>query len=221
MEFILKDLDFYYINLDKDYTKARSLETKLDLLDVPSTQIHRIKAHENQESHLGILDSQIEAIEKGLESKKPFIVLEDDVDVNNYIEKIPVHDLSVCTYLGISAWGLDFNTESLARLNNIEAFQLEDDLRISRIKNMFSAHSIFYHDGTYASELLKNLYLVKEGKPFRINSIDYDLKYFGKTIVPCDIVMALMQHHYFVTALKIPLFFQTGEHEYCTRINLK
>jgi hypothetical protein len=86
---------------------------------------------------------------------------------------------------------------------------------------MFSAHSILYHDNEYTHELLKNLYLVKEGKPFKIKNIDYDLRYFGKSTIPCDIVMALMQHHYFVTALKIPFFFQIGEHEYCTRINIR
>jgi hypothetical protein len=221
MDFLFKDLEFYYINLDRDQEKSKRLEIKLDLLDVPLSQVHRIKAHENAESYLGILSSQIEAIEKGLAGKKPFVVLEDDVEINNYIETIPLHELSQCTYLGLSSWGLDFNTESLAKLDYIQVFPIESETKLSRIKNMFSAHSILYHDNEYTHELLKNLYLVKEGKPFKIKNIDYDLRYFGKSTIPCDIVMALMQHHYFVTALKIPFFFQIGEHEYCTRINIR
>lgn len=221
MDLKTKDLEYFYINLDRDWEKAKRLELKLDLIDVPSQNVNRIKAHENPDSYIGILDSQIEAIERGLSTGNPFVVLEDDVEINNYSESIPIHSLSTCTYLGLSSWGLDFNAESLAKLDYIQPFAIEDDLRICRIKNMFSAHSILYHDQDYTTELLKNLKLVKEGRAFKIGSIDYDLRYFGKTVVPCDVVMALMQHHYFVTALKIPFFYQAGEHEYCTRINLK
>lgn len=221
MDFVLKDLDFYYINLDGDYEKSKRLETKLDLLDVPSNQIHRIRAHQNSESYLGILASQIEAIQTGLASGKPFIVLEDDVEINNYTDTIPVHELSSCTYLGLSSWGLDKTAESLAKLEQIEAFPIKDESRVCRIKGMFSAHSIFYHNEEYTRELLKNLLLVQNGDHISINGEEYHLKYYGKTIVPCDIVMALMQDHFFVTALKVPFFYQTGEHEYCTRINLK
>ena len=221
MDFVLKDLDFYYINLDRDYEKSKRLEIKLDLLDVPSNQIHRIRAHQNSESYLGILASQIQAIETGLASGKPFVVLEDDVEINNYVETIPVHELSSCTYLGLSSWGLDKSAESLAKLEQIESFAINDDPRVCRIKGMFSAHAIFYHNEEYTRELLKNLLLVQSGNPFSISGNEYHLRYYGKTILPCDIVMALMQQHFFVTALKIPLFYQTGEHEYCTRINLK
>lgn len=221
MDFVLKDLNFYYINLDRDYEKSKRLEIKLDLLDVPSNQIHRIRAHQNSESYLGILASQIDAIQTGLASGKPFVVLEDDVEINNYTDTIPVHELSSCTYLGLSSWGLDKTAESLAKLEQIEAFPINDESRLCRIKGMFSAHSIFYHDEEYARELLKNLLLVQNGIPFSIDGNGYHLRYYGKTILPCDIVMALMQHHFFVTALKVPFFYQTGEHEYCTRINLK
>lgn len=216
-----KDLKFFYINLDGETEKGRRLEIKLDLIDVPSTNVQRIKAHQNPESYIGILDSQIEAIESGLSTGDPFVVLEDDVEIHNYLETVPIHELSVCTYLGLSSWGLDFNSESLARLDYIQAFPIENVSSLCRIKNMFSAHSILYHNEEYTKELLKNLHLVKQNKPFQIKGIDYDLRYFGKRLVPCDVVMALMQHHYFVTALKVPFFYQTGEHEYCTRINLK
>ena len=63
MELLLKDLDFFYINLDQDREKARRLEIKLDLMDVPASKIHRIKAHHNPDSHVGILYSQIDEIE--------------------------------------------------------------------------------------------------------------------------------------------------------------
>lgn len=221
MDFVLKDLEFYYINLDRDYDRSQKLQIKLDLLDIPASQIHRISAQHNAESYLGILASQIEAIQTGLASGKPFVVLEDDVEINNYTETIPVHELSSCTYLGLSSWGLDKTAESLAKLEQIEAFPINDENRICRIKGMFSAHAIFYHNEEYTRELLKNLLLVQDGRPFSINGNEYHLRYFGKSILPCDIVMALMQHHFFVTALKIPFFYQTGEHEYCTRINLK
>lgn len=207
--------------MDREREKSKRLEIKLDLMDVPASNVHRIKAHENQESYIGIMDSQIEAIESGLSTGKPFVVLEDDVEIHNYIENIPIPESSVCTYLGLSSWGLDFNSESLARLDYIQVFSIENANDCCRIKNMFSAHSILYHNEEYITELLKNLHLARESKPFKIKGIDYDLRYFGKRLVPCDVVMALMQHHYFVTCLKIPFFYQTGEHEYCTRINLK
>jgi hypothetical protein len=220
MEFNFSDLDFYYINLDSDLEKSKKLEIKLDLLDVDPKKIHRVKAYENQESYIGILYSQIEAIELGLKSGNPFVVLEDDVDVNNYVEKINVPDESKCTYLGLSSWGFDSNFESLARNNSIESFEVEGFPDLKRIKNMFSAHSILYYDKKFTEELLMNLKLVREGKKFIIDGKEHDFRYYGKSIIPCDIVMALMQNYHLVTALKIPFFYQTGEHEYCTRISL-
>jgi hypothetical protein len=220
MELLLKDLDFFYINLDQDREKSRRLEIKLDLMDVPASKIHRIKAHYNPDSHVGILYSQIDAIESGLKLGLPFVVLEDDVQINNFSETIKINELSQCTYLGLSNWGLDFETDSLARLGKIESESITNDEEIRRIKNMFSAHSILYHNDEYTTELVKNLHLAKEGKPLFVKGKEYSPKYYGSSVVPCDIVMAIMQHHYFITALKIPFFYQDGEHEYCTRFSL-
>lgn len=220
MEFNFRDLNFYYINLDRDLEKSRRIEIKLDLLDVESQKIHRVKAHENSQSYIGILNSQIEAIELGLNSGLPFVVLEDDVDINTYSEKIQVPENSKCTYLGLSTWGFDGTFESLAKNNSIESYEIDGFPLLRRIKNMFSAHSILYYNNEFTEELLKNLKLIRDGNKFTIKGIDYDLRYYNSPIIPCDIVMAIMQHHFFVTALKDPFFYQTGEHEYCTRFIL-
>jgi regulator of RNase E activity RraB len=220
MKFLLEELDFYYINLDRDPEKSRNIENKLGSMGIDKNKIYRIRGHENQESYIGILHSQIDAIKKGLEGKTPFVVLEDDIEIGNYVQSFDIPDSSQCTYLGISGWGLDENSESLAKLGKIENFRLDETPSVCRIQNMFSAHAILYYDWNYTSDLLENLERVAEGNSFKVADREYFLRYYGKNILPCDIVMAVMQNHHFVTALKIPLFYQGGEHEYCTRFEL-
>lgn len=219
MELLLKDLDFFYINLDHDLEKSKALEIKLDLMDIPSSKIHRVKAHLNSTPYIGILESQIDAIEAGLQIGTPFVVLEDDAQINNFYETIKIGPLSNCTYLGLSSWELNLGLPNLAKLGKVQYEQLEDS-EICRIKNMLSSHAILHHDQEYSSELLMNLKRIKNGNSILIKGNEFFPKYYEKSVIPCDIVMAMMQSNYFVTALKIPFFYQNGQHEYCTRFSL-
>ena len=218
IEISFSSLHFVYLNLDQDRDKASRLQTMLDLLDVPDSQIHRISASFNPQSYLGILDSQIKALEFGLNLHQPFVVLEDDIGLNVFREKLTFPDYTECLYLGLSSWGLDLSSPTLASLNSPESILIPNYPEICRVKKMFSAHSILYPNRDYVNLLVENLKKNLTGLPFAISGKEYDLKYLESKILPCDIVMALMQDEHFVAALKNPLFFQEGEHEYCTKI---
>jgi hypothetical protein len=218
MEIKFSDLNFIYLNLDHDREKSSRLQTMLDLLDVPSGQVHRISASYNSNSYLGILNSQIKALEFGLELNVPFVVLEDDVDLNSFKEKLIFPDEVECLYLGLSSWGLDTTSPSLASLNSPVTYPIPEYPELCRIKKMFSAHSILYPDVKFVKILIQNLKLNEKGIHLDLNLGKINLNYLGSKILPCDIIMSLMQEKYYVAALRNPIFFQGGEHEYCTKI---
>jgi len=218
MEIKFSDLNFVYLNLDQDRERSSKIETMLDLLDVPLGKIHRISATYNPNSYLGILNSQIKALEFGLNLNEPFVILEDDISINLFREDFRFPDEVKCLYLGLSSWGLDTSSPTLASMNSPNHYPIEGYPEICRIQKMFSAHSILYLEPLFVKILIQNLRLNEQGLPFKISEKEFNLSYMNSKVLPCDIIMALMQETHYVAALRNPIFFQEGEHEYCTKI---
>lgn len=212
---------FIYINLDEDEEKKNSILSKLKSVGVDQDLIYRIQAHRQDPPHVGILASQIKALKLGLKLGIPFVILEDDVQIQDFESQIPLPDPCDACYLGVSSWGFDPGVTSLARVWSFESGWIPGKPGIAKISGMYSAHAILYCSKTYVEELIQNLSLIQSGNPFTVDGTSYDLKYYGSPVLPCDVVMAIMQSHYQILALTNPIFYQGEEHEYCTKIELK
>jgi len=141
-------------------------------------------------------------------------VMEDDIDIFEGFDpvvldmEIPETEVSKldAIYLGISSWGYFEESPSKARLNWILSETPVGLPNIfSRIRNMFSAHAIIYMNKDYAFSISDG---VKKAS-------------LPNYIEPNDLTNARSQMSNFCVALKTPIFYQKGEHEYCTKIFLK
>lgn len=224
MEIDLFEIDYYYINLEEHSDRRNSIVEKLTTLGIPDSRITRINGIRAdgipQDSVFrGCFMSQLEALKKARKFGVPFIIVEDDIEINSFERIVEIPDDSHCIYLGLSSWGFSPSKDSnLASLNSI----ITDNVnrRIARIFNMLSSHAIMYIDMGYVDELILGLEHNLAGGQIKSPVEGIGMKYFGGNLLPCDIVMATKQYHNNVYALRNPIFYQDGKHEYCTLIKI-
>lgn len=219
MKFSLKDCNFFIISLKGDEEKFEKTVGKILELGIERDRIRKVNGVKKEQHHIGILHSHIDAISQGLESADSFIILEDDIEINNRAVEIEIPDNTDSLYLGISSWGFRNSPPNFAHHPFVLADSISGFNSVKRIKNMLSAHAICYINKQYTRNLLgllnssltKNTYYGKT---------DNQILYFGNKIVPCDITMANNQPFYNVMGMRNPVFYQAGKHEYCTLINI-
>lgn len=140
MRLNLLDVPLYYINLDDEDEKRKSTETLLKRLGFK--YVHRVSAIKHElgrivgcaRSHHQILKSQ----------KPPFIILEDDCDLNrNFESEIEIPDDADALYLGISHWGRYLNHSG----PYVHYTKVGED--IVRVHNMLATHAIMYISDSY------------------------------------------------------------------------
>lgn len=159
---------------------------------------------------LGCNMSQIKATTNP-PSKSYLLVLEDDVEFHpNFSPHILDFTLPnflverwSAIYLGISNWG---NNNGISVLGGVkyEPADIESGVFV-RVNNMFSTHAILYLNNYYIGE-------VRNGVQKRS---------FPVYIEPNDLSNAESQVNNYCTALRTPMFYQKGPHEYCTKIEFK
>lgn len=224
MRINLQEIDFYYINLEEAIERNNSLTNKLNSIEIPKERITRINGIRAsgipQDSvFLGCFLSQLKALKLGRELNRPFVILEDDVCLNKFEAELEIPEDSQCVYLGISSWSLYPSKDSnLAKLGgNITDYI---DPKICRIFNMLSSHSIMYIDMNYVDKLIRDLESNLSGNSIFSAVENIPMKYFGSDILPCDVIMANHQYYNRVYALRNPIFYQEGKHQYCTLFKL-
>jgi len=224
MKINLLEIDFYYINLKEDTERNDSLINKLISTGVSNERIIRvdgIRAEGIPQDGVfkGCFLSQLKALREARTKGRPFVILEDDVVVNSFREFIEIPDDSQCVYLGLSSWGFSPGSDSnLARLNGLITDNTNHE--VVRIFNMLSSHSIMYVDMKYVDLLIDSLEKNKNGDQINSSVENMPLKYFGGVMLPCDVIMANQQYNKKVYALRNPVFYQDGKHEYCTLIKI-
>jgi hypothetical protein len=224
MKINLLEIDFYYINLKEDTDRNNSLINKLISTGIPHERIIRvdgIRAEGIPQDGVfkGCFLSQLKALREARSKGRPFVILEDDIVINFFKESIVIPDDSQCVYLGLSSWGFHPGSDSnLARLNGLITDNTNQD--VVRIFNMLSSHSIMYVDMEYVDLLIDNLEKNKDGHQINSSVENIPLKYYGGVMLPCDVIMANQQYNKKVYALRDPLFYQDGKHEYCTLIKI-
>lgn len=224
MQINLLETDFYYINLEEDKERNDSLVNKLTSLGLSKDRIFRIDAIKAEGIpqdgvFRGCFLSQLKALKEARAKDRPFVILEDDVVVNQFEKSLEIPDDSQCVYLGISSWGFTPASDSnLARLNSL--ITDNTNLNVARIFNMLSSHSIMYIDMDYVDLLISRLEKNSRGNIIESSVEKIGMRYFGGTMLPCDVIMADQQYNNKVYALRDPIFYQDGKHEYCTLIKI-
>ena len=184
MNLDLREVPFYYINLDDAVERRKNTESQLKELGIKN--ITRVPAIRHNYCAAGTPRS----MQKGLElaqNGKPFVLMEDDVAVKRFDPIIEIPDDADAFYLGISGWG---------RMNShsgpfVQWERVSDN--ILRTYNMLSGHAVMYITDDYIN-------LAKK--------ICYHAGYNIEDHV--DIGFAEVQRWHNVYALDDPYFYQTS-----------
>jgi len=220
VELDLSEINYYFINLEEHTDRKNSILKKLSSLGIAVSRIERVEGVKAegipQDSVFrGCFISQLNALKIGRSKGVPFIILEDDIEINSFKRVIEIPINSQCVYLGLSSWGfLPSIYPSLSSLNGIKFNNINTE--ISRVFNMLSSHSILYIDMNYVDNLIIELEKNLEGKEIIYEKEKTGLKYYGGNFLPCDVIMANQQSKGEVYALRNPIFYQGGKHQYCT-----
>ena len=185
MEYInlnLLEIPVHYINLKKD-TEKNKLITE-NLKDLGFKKITRHEAIEHEKSLVGCSRSHHMVLNQ---LQPPFILFEDDIVINKFMEKINVPKNSDAIYLGNSSWG----RKSSCSGPYLEYKKIDDSLY--QIFNMLSAHAVLY-----LTEEYKNI----------CSSIAHKFGYVYKNYQ--DIGFAEVQKYFNIYCFNEPLFFQSS-----------
>lgn len=152
--------------------------------------------------------TNLEILKKEMDSDKPFIIFEDDIEFSRHITEIDVPDDASAVYLGVSKWVYPHPYDTLLKPNfqiiennicNIKDY--DDDL--TQIAGVTSTHGILFKDRKYIRKFIDNMQPVME------------------RCVAHDLVFATIHQEYTVYALKDPIVYQDaaiGGQEEATRL---
>ena len=191
----LPDIQTYYINLAKDVEKSENLERLLAELNFKS--VSRFPGIEESPKRVGVAKSHNALLKKLSNEKKPFIVFEDDININNFEPTIEVPLDADAFYLGNSAYGL----YSGVGQRQICIDHYEKD--VFRVYNMLAAHAILYLNTDYVKFLA------------RATNFNVAIK------TNQDKARAETMKYWNIYANASPAFYQNGPHQPVTKINLK
>lgn len=177
MTFNFNDVGIFWINCSQNIKRHEHMKSLLNK-NFPNNKHFHVEAVMYTPKYQGVTMAHVVAILKGIASRKPFIILEDDVtidatklnikklenEINNF-EKIP--DV---VYIGLSGWGTRINQYKLIFQKRKEMFyqwnekivfnkgakcqDIGSDYFI-RVDDMYGAHAILYLSNEYAMKTLK------------------------------------------------------------------
>ena len=191
-------------------------------------RLHRVSAIPNQCKDGW--DSHIKALKIGLLKRKPFIVIEDDMMIN---QLPPIFELTApggfnatAVSLALSRYGIIDNYNYRGVFYTSYNYVIKANIQhehLSRIFNMIVGNAVYYYDMNYVDSLINHLeafYRADVYKSPTTGSI-YE-NYLGQncSTVPFDAMMAFMQPTTNFTALKTPAFYHPGGLEEVTRFTL-
>lgn len=181
MQIHLPSTPTVYINLEKHESRRNHIEAILKEQNFEN--VTRVNATYNPVGYIGLLESQLNAIEN---AKAPFLLLEDDVVIKDFQQEIQIPEEADAVYLGTSAWALQGKrTTHFLRYNKTEIPGL------LRIRNMLSAHAILFVN-----------------EQFRLECIAALRKNLKEEQLPCDVILAKIQQKSLVYCLNQPVFVQ-------------
>jgi hypothetical protein len=195
MQIDIRDVPVYFINLDKDTDKRKSTENVLN--EVGFKRITRIAGTANENSALGCTISQINALKIAIdECDGPFVMVEDDIVLNNKKTIFNIPENTDAIYLGLSMWGV-YNGKG-----HVQISAEKHNESFYKLHNMLSTHAIMYTNKDYVKLLLK--------------CYEFSIKTEG----PLDKVNAELMKYFEVYGLSNPMFYQEGINQRWTNFTL-
>ena len=186
----LRDIPFYYINLDDAVERNERMKSILSELGIKN--VRRISATKHETGQAGTARSMLNTIESAINPVvsplgTPFVILEDDIAVKRWDPIIEIPENADAFYLGVSGWG---------RMNShsgpfVQWEQYEPG--ILQVYNMLGGHAIMYLRKRYIN-LVRRICL----------HAGYDIEDHP------DIGFAEIQRWHNVYAFDDPYFFQTS-----------
>jgi hypothetical protein len=181
--------------MDQDADKRVQLEKTLS--DRGFKSVTRVPGVEGIGKINGTTAAHIKAISYAIESVGfPFIVLEDDVVLNNINTDVILPADADAIYLGLSMWGV-YNGKG-----HVQISAEKHNESFYKLHNMLSTHAIMYTNKDYVKLLLKCYeFSIKTGEPL-------------------DKVNAELMKYFEVYGLSKPMFYQEGINERWTNFTL-
>lgn len=194
MRINLLEVPIYYINLTSDTHNKTAIQEQLPLYGFSS--VTKFGGVKNDNSRLGCTQSHHKLLNQLKDTDTPYIILEDDARIANFVDTINVPRDADAVYLGNSKYGL-YGGKGVMR---ISAEPLNDNL--FRVYNMLGAHAILYLNKEYAK-------FIREKMDFFLETGDHHDKLRAETM-----------KYFKIYALDRPLFYQNGEHEQETNFTI-
>ena len=180
----LREVPFYYINLDDAVERRERTESQLKELGIKS--VTRVDAIRHSFGAAGTPRSMLKALELA-HNGEPFVLMEDDVAVKRLDPIVEIPEDADAFYLGISGWGrMNSHSGPFVQWDRVDDNTLQ-------VYNMLSGHAIMYISDRYI-DLAKR--------------ISHHAGYVIENHV--DIGFAEVQRWHNVYALDDPYFYQTS-----------
>ena len=194
-----KDVKVYWINEKENQERFQHMT---ELLNKYFPNHERINAVMEKPKYNGVTIAHLNALLKGSALKKPFIILEDDVDIKIYKETLETPQNTDALFIGLSCWGNKIYSKNkdvkvkkrgdlLLFCNGAVGQIIEGNNDIFRIYSMYGAHAVLYI-----------------GREYILKSIDNCIQAFIKN-KPHDIYFPRFQRKYHIYGLNKPIFYQS------------
>jgi hypothetical protein len=229
MVFDILNTDIYYINLDSQTERNEEFLSVMRSSGFSNEKLHRVSGVINE--YKDGFDSHIKALKIGLAEGKPFIIIEDDMLVNELPPKIelfaPGTPIVSALSLALSKYGVydepNYRGPFFTSGDYVNKAGIKHPYFV-RIFNMIVGNAVYYHDMKYVESLINELEFFYRSRIYTspVTGSTYKGSYNPDydSYIPFDAIMAFMQPTTFFVALKTPAFYHPGDLEHVTRFTL-
>ena len=197
----LRQVKIYVISPGVGKYMSRLRNTLKRLRNVGFQDVEHVFSVSDESPTNSLSKTNLVIFEKEKDRTEPFIIIEDDIQVEDYISTdmwiISIPQDAVAVYLGVSQWVYPYEYHTLSCGKNIRFVTPNEtvsyDDRLVRIRGMTSTHAILFLNRSF------------------LQTLSLCMRSYINVRTPHDLILATLQQHYNVYALKQPFFYQDFE----------
>jgi hypothetical protein len=194
----LRQVKVYVISPATGKYENRLRNTLSTLQQVGFQNIEHVRSVPDENHTNSLSRTNLLIFEKEQNNTGPFIIMEDDIQVEDLITDdmwhLTIPEDAVAVYLGVSLWVYPYEYHTLSCGKHIRFITPEEtipyDERLVLIRGMSSAHAILFLD-----------------RPF-LHTLSLCIRSYLSLRTPHDLILATLQQYYQMYALKQPFFYQ-------------